>query len=67
MQRNGQNHRTRAMKKDNRGGKRKGSGRPKVKDKRVTLNARVHPETKKRANKNKGNKSLGKYLDEIIP
>lgn len=51
------------------GGSRAGAGRKKkpTKEKRVNLVARVHPDTKKRANKNRGKLSIGKYLDEIIP
>lgn len=51
-----------------RGGQRKGAGRKQIeKDKkRVTINARVLPDTMACIDKNRGKLSRGKYIDSII-
>lgn len=56
-------------KKYNRGGQRKGAGRKQIEKakKRVTLNARILPDTLARIDKNRGKLSRGKYIDSIVP
>ena len=51
-----------------RGGQRKGAGRKQIEEnkKRVTLNARIMPDTLARIDKNRGKLSRGKYIDSII-
>lgn len=55
-------------KKENRGGKRRGAGRKEMPTdkKRVTLNARIMPNTMARIDKNRGNLSRGKYIDSLL-
>lgn len=56
------------MKKETRGGQRKGAGRKQIeKDKkRITLNARIMPDTMARIDKNRGNLSRGRYIDSLL-
>ena len=57
------------IKKEPRGGQRKGAGRKQIEKakKRVTLNARILPDTLARIDKNRGKLSRGKYIDSIVP
>ena len=57
------------IKKETRGGQRKGAGRKLIEKakKRVTLNARIMPDTMARIDKNRGKLSRGKYIDSIVP
>ena len=56
-------------KKYNRGGKRKGAGRKLIEKskKRITLNARILPDTLARIDKNRGKLSRGRYIGSIVP
>ena len=49
-----------------RGGKREGAGRPAPFGVRVTLNARVSQETMDFLKANKGELSLGQFIDKIV-
>lgn len=55
--------------KETRGGKRKYAGRKEMPadKKRITLNARILPDTLARIDKNRGKLSRGKYIDSIVP
>ena len=57
------------IKKETRGGQRKGAGRKLIEKakKRVTLNARIMPDTMARIDKNRGKLSRGRYIDSIVP
>ena len=57
------------IKKETRGGQRKGAGRKQIEKakKRVTLNARIMPDTMARIDKNRGKLSRGRYIDSIVP
>ena len=57
------------IKKETRGGQRKGAGRKQIEKakKRITLNARILPDTMARIDKNRGKLSRGRYIDSIVP
>ena len=57
------------IKKETRGGQRKGACRKQIEKakKRVTLNARIMPDTMARIDKNRGKLSRGRYIDSIVP
>lgn len=52
--------------KNQHGGPRPGAGRPKTKNPRLKIGARVLPETKKKIDSERGELSVGKFFDKLF-